>query len=195
MAASFDNGATTVLSENNPPESNESSLLHGVDPLGPKEMRPPCRKNSLGPKEILLLIIEAIGEPQVLKLTTRRHFLDDEPEFYAVSYVWGTAAASVTIECDGAPLLITPSAYQMLEHLQLDQKPLWVDAICIDQGNSEEKAAQIPLMRYIYAQATSVIIWLGLPNPWIQAFMRAFPQVYLVSMDWVPREPRPTDPN
>jgi hypothetical protein len=181
MAALSDNEATTS-------PSGDSSR-----PLGPKETRSPRRNNPLGPKEIRLLTIEPTGNPQVLKLTTQRHFLDDEPEFYAVSYVWGTAAASVTIECDGAPLLITASAYEMLGHLQLYQ-PLWIDAISIDQGNSEEKAAQIPLMRYIYAQATSVIIWLGLPNPWIQAFMRAFPQVYPLSQDWIPKKPTLENP-
>jgi hypothetical protein len=37
----------------------------------------------------------------------------------------------------------------------------WIDAICIDQTNPEEKKAQIPLMGEIYANAETVNVWLG----------------------------------
>ncbi|OIW25760.1 hypothetical protein CONLIGDRAFT_561044, partial [Coniochaeta ligniaria NRRL 30616] len=39
----------------------------------------------------------------------------------------------------------------------------WIDAICIDQGNKDEKAQQIPLMGEIYSLAARVLGWLG-PN-------------------------------
>jgi len=35
---------------------------------------------------------------------------------------------------------------------------LWIDAICIDQSNKLEKAAQIPMMGQIYSMATRVVI-------------------------------------
>ena len=38
---------------------------------------------------------------------------------------------------------------------------LWVDAICIDQNSDEERSAQVPLMRQIYGNAKSVLVWLG----------------------------------
>lgn len=38
---------------------------------------------------------------------------------------------------------------------------LWIDAICIDQTNSQEKAVQIPLMGEIYSHSAAVYIWLG----------------------------------
>lgn len=38
---------------------------------------------------------------------------------------------------------------------------LWIDTICIDQQNADEKALQIPLMGEIYRRATEVTIWLG----------------------------------
>lgn len=45
------------------------------------------------------------------------------------------------------------------------EKLLWVDAICIDQSNEEEKTAQVRLMRTIYSEAEMVIIWLGKEVP------------------------------
>lgn len=38
---------------------------------------------------------------------------------------------------------------------------IWIDALCIDQENAEEKARQIPLMRHINLVAHHVLAWLG----------------------------------
>jgi hypothetical protein len=40
---------------------------------------------------------------------------------------------------------------------------LWVDAICIDQKNDQERNAQVRLMDQIYRSAVTVSVWLGLP--------------------------------
>ena len=41
---------------------------------------------------------------------------------------------------------------------------MWIDAICIDQGNATERAQQVSMMADVYAAASSVIIWLGLES-------------------------------
>ena len=38
---------------------------------------------------------------------------------------------------------------------------IWIDSICIDQGNKDEKSAQVKMMADIYKRADSVFIWLG----------------------------------
>ncbi|EAA29756.3 hypothetical protein GE21DRAFT_9735 [Neurospora crassa] len=38
---------------------------------------------------------------------------------------------------------------------------LWIDQLCIDQSDSDEKAVQVGLMGQIYSQAKQVLIWLG----------------------------------
>jgi hypothetical protein len=38
----------------------------------------------------------------------------------------------------------------------------WADALCIDQGNVEERTHQVTLMRDIYGSAERAAIWLGL---------------------------------
>jgi hypothetical protein len=39
--------------------------------------------------------------------------------------------------------------------------PLWIDAVCINQDNEEEKEHQIQLMARIYSQANRLVVWLG----------------------------------
>ena len=40
-------------------------------------------------------------------------------------------------------------------------RTLWIDALCIDQENEDEKTIQIQQMDWIYANASPVVIWLG----------------------------------
>lgn len=42
-----------------------------------------------------------------------------------------------------------------------EEIPLWVDAICINQQDLEERSAQVQLMKKIYQQAEGVIAWIG----------------------------------
>jgi Heterokaryon incompatibility protein (HET) len=38
---------------------------------------------------------------------------------------------------------------------------IWIDALCINQKNDEERAAQVAIMGQIYSKAQTTIIWLG----------------------------------
>ena len=46
----------------------------------------------------------------------------------------------------------------------IDGKWWWIDSICIDQSNLQERAHQVQLMQLIYRQAEQVIVWLGKPS-------------------------------
>lgn len=90
--------------------------------------------------------------------------------FAALSYVWGeTTSLSRTITCLSprlsAPcsLRITANCYHALRQIQEQSGPVtvWVDSICINQEDNNEKANQIPLMREIYGLAQLTYIWLG----------------------------------
>lgn len=43
-------------------------------------------------------------------------------------------------------------------------RPMWIDAICIDQSNPEEQANLGLLIKHIYRRAISVIAWAGVQN-------------------------------
>ncbi|KAH8656597.1 heterokaryon incompatibility protein-domain-containing protein, partial [Tricladium varicosporioides] len=85
-------------------------------------------------------------------------------EYSALSYTWGLPSQpKKEIIINGREFKVFANLFSALTHLRLQQEPrkLWIDAICINQTDTEEKKTQIPLMRYIYAQAKTVEIWLG----------------------------------
>lgn len=93
---------------------------------------------------------------------------DKYPEYYALSYVWGSAENPKLVYVDAAPeaadtISITNNLDAALRHIRRKKKPLviWIDAICIDQGNLEERGLQVALMDIIYTAAKKVLIWLG----------------------------------
>ncbi|KAI1417224.1 HET-domain-containing protein [Hypoxylon sp. FL1857] len=93
--------------------------------------------------------------------------LDDDSvpfAFYeALSYTWGDATGKVTIKLDGCPFEVTRNLAAALRRLRAKRgcRFLWVDAICINQGDDRERNSQVALMGHIYRSAEQVLIWLG----------------------------------
>jgi hypothetical protein len=83
--------------------------------------------------------------------------------YEALSYVWGSETKPRFILIDGQNLGVTENLYTLLLRLQAHNcsRIIWVDAVCINQTNEEEKETQISLMAEIYAKAIRVIVWLG----------------------------------
>ncbi|KAK2774136.1 heterokaryon incompatibility protein [Colletotrichum kahawae] len=82
---------------------------------------------------------------------------------HALSYVWGDPTPTATIKVDGQYLPIGSNLQASLLRLREDEAMswFWVDAICINQENQDERNQQTAQMRDIFAQAASVHIWLG----------------------------------
>ena len=125
-----------------------------------------------------------------VELQTHRHELTKDLDYDAISYVWGAAPASVKIMCNKKPLLITSTALQMLQYLHRHQKNgrrrrIWIDAICINQEDKEEKRMQIPLMRGIYSRAASVIVWMGPSTLETDVFFAELQEVRRKSKHWM----------
>ena len=60
-------------------------------------------------------------------------------------------------------LLITESILECLDTFR-GRRPgaaFWIDAVCINQKDLGERAAQVQLMRYVFSQAMEVWVWLG----------------------------------
>lgn len=73
-------------------------------------------------------------------------------KYAALSYTWGDTSNTVTLICDGKDMQITHNLAEAL-HMTLRANPhgfLWVDQICINQHDNEEKAGQVRRMTLIY---------------------------------------------
>ncbi|KAH6688595.1 heterokaryon incompatibility protein-domain-containing protein [Plectosphaerella plurivora] len=86
--------------------------------------------------------------------------------FEATSYTWGRDKSPVPIVCNGKTLNIQPNAFHMLNDLRLpnEVRTVWVDAICINQGDKRDRTAQVSAMHFVYSLAKAVIIWIGRPD-------------------------------
>ena len=91
------------------------------------------------------------------------HSLYDEPEYEAISYMWGGADPTTLVDCGYGSLAITTNVATMFRRLRLHDEPrkLWIDTICINQKNPEEKTIQVQRMANIYSKCSRLIIWLG----------------------------------
>ncbi|KAF4465011.1 HET-domain-containing [Fusarium albosuccineum] len=144
-------------------EAHKPSELYDHLPLLPSRRCIRVLDLSSNPKRLLPSKFSCSG-PKELVGTLRVVNLDDCPSFTALSYVWGSATpGEAFITCNSCHIPITTSCYQALAFLQpaWGKLTIWVDAICINQKNDEEKNVQIPLMQEIYAWARHVYIWLG----------------------------------
>lgn len=84
-------------------------------------------------------------------------------DYDAVSYTWGQSSLSKYMESDGETCSITDTIDDMLRFLRSpsDTRALWIDQICINQDDIQEKSHQVAMMGSIYSNAEHVHVWLG----------------------------------
>ena len=102
--------------------------------------------------------------------------LAEPPEYTAISYAWGDPDEKRDIEIEhdvldedqetvrkAVPFRVTVNLYGALQALRKEDRDVlvWIDGLCIDQENNEERARQVRLMSKIYGSAAAVAIWLG----------------------------------
>ena len=102
------------------------------------------------------------------------------PPYHALSYTWGHPLAPYSrkskprgdrresIVCDDRRLLVTPNLHDALQRIKAEEsvlragsKYLWIDAVCVNQGDVLERNAQVTKMSSTFLSAQSVIAWLG----------------------------------
>lgn len=89
--------------------------------------------------------------------------LEESTGFYAaLSYVWGDEAETTPIQINDKTMDIGINLRTALFNLRDLRDPitLWADAICINQGDMNERIQQVIIMGEIYRRATRTIIWL-----------------------------------
>jgi hypothetical protein len=95
--------------------------------------------------------------------------------YEALSYAWSDSGKLCQIEIFSSPsighvtkertaiLPIAVNLYHALQGLHYSDKPrtFWIDALCINQINSQEREEQVLQMREVYSRAHQTIVWLG----------------------------------
>jgi len=90
------------------------------------------------------------------------------PPYVAVSYVWGTSVSPREISLNETIFSVRENVWSLLnemrKHEKLKWRFFWIDAICINQGDIDERNHQVRIMRQVYATAADVLVWLGSPT-------------------------------
>lgn len=103
------------------------------------------------------------GDLEVVKL-------DSPPRYYAVSHCWGAPAEDGLLKIGNHKMAVSrelASGIMRLKRLIADYKIdapaeyIWVDKICINQGDLRERESQVQLMARVFSQSIRTLIWLG----------------------------------
>jgi hypothetical protein len=93
---------------------------------------------------------------------------------------------SHALGCEGKKIFVTENCDRALRDLRDDTAPitLWVDAICINQKDPDERAQQVSLMSEIYRYADEVLIWLGEGSESMACCFSRMPVLSWAMTDW-----------
>ena len=144
-------------------EGQKTSL--GYRPLGDSQIRLVSFKKDHGGSGAFELQLEHFESSNV-------------PSYIALSYVWGDPTNTRPVNVNGRDFNVTQNLYEALLHISelssvfeegLSRRSesgqadlfLWLDALCINQSDIDEKSKQVPRMTEIFSSAYTVLIWLG----------------------------------
>ena len=91
------------------------------------------------------------------------HTLADAPEYECLSYVWGTENSDRVLWLDREVIAISKNLDKALGRLRHETEScfLWIDLVCINQQDLDERKQQVQLMYRIFGQAKRVTAYLG----------------------------------
>lgn len=137
----------------------------------------------LQPGYIRLLIVERLETPGEDGIPVRCSLeifeLEEDLSYVALSYSWDTTKKTLfspgrihdseeipkpkSIPIDGEPLAVTANLFDAFDEICKGdaEGAYWVDAVCINQEDVEERNQQVSMMTEIFWMADLVLVWLG----------------------------------
>lgn len=116
---------------------------------------------------IRLVVLEpSLDHFSTVKCSLRHVTFGERPKYEALSYTWGDQETQGEISIQGQVFRVGRNLLEALKFLRDPEKErvIWIDAICINQEDIQEKNRQITIMPYIYTRAQVVLVWLGVPT-------------------------------
>jgi hypothetical protein len=108
---------------------------------------------------------------------------NDHKEFEALSYTWGDPTPVRIVYDSGEPVRIPENLFSSLRALRYSEtdRVLWVDSLCIDQSDADERGQQVRLMGDVFSEANRVIVWLGEETPDVQVAFKTLSNIHFDS--------------
>lgn len=108
----------------------------------------------------LLRICSFDNATEKVELRITSHFIQDAPEFVAISYTWGSPSNLSSVLLNDSRIEVRENCHNAL--LQCRQQNIkqhiWIDSICINQDNIDEKGTQVAMMASLYRHASQVLV-------------------------------------
>lgn len=118
--------------------------------------------------DIRILILLPSGDPTTeIRCQLIHKSLKTNPQYAALSYTWSNPEPSESIylaeNSKIFQIAVGPNLFSALRQFRhtTEWRPLWIDALCINQSDTAERNRQVALMRSIYEKAACVLMWLG----------------------------------
>lgn len=138
--------------EFNPPKALNNQVSFTYSPLSSGDIR-------------LIIVLPSPDATATVECVLCHESLERQPSYEALSYVWGNTSNTRLIKVNGQDFNVTENleiALRTLRHTTHGRfRVLWVDAICINQNNVDERNEQVKRMGNVYSSAQQVCVWLG----------------------------------
>jgi hypothetical protein len=118
------------------------------------------------PLDIRFVILHPAAFSSQIEINIVNTNLRRKQRFEALSYTWGDECRLRPIPIQGVKrqvVHITENLEAALRHLRYTNRIrlLWIDALCINQKDLQERSLQVLRMGDIFGRASNVCIWLG----------------------------------
>ncbi|KAK4626751.1 Heterokaryon incompatibility protein 6, OR allele [Fulvia fulva] len=137
--------------------AQHTAFSHGPDNVSYKY-------KPLHEEDIRIVKFDTEASRDDLRLLSEHRPRGMEIPYYALSYCWGDARVQKRITLDDQSFMVTSSLLEALTALSAWLGPkhaYWIDAICINQHDINERNSQVQQMWRIFSGAVRVVSWLG----------------------------------
>jgi hypothetical protein len=136
--------------------------------------------------EIRVVVLESGADDKPLQLSVQHFSLQEvgSVTYDAVSYCWGEASDMHLIslkQVDDSIIAfsVNSNLFAALKQFRYRSKPrtLWIDLICINQKDLNERGHQVGIMGDIFANAETVLVWLSDANEVVELDMKTYQRI------------------
>ncbi|KAF2681482.1 heterokaryon incompatibility, partial [Lentithecium fluviatile CBS 122367] len=84
-------------------------------------------------------------------------------KYRCLSYMWGDPDEGYEICVNDRTVRVRKNLYDFLRTVsqKFQDLPLWIDALCVNQNDMNERGHEVKRMSRIYHNAEEVLMWLG----------------------------------